>query len=304
MSATRTRARWRRLAPSGLLALAGIVLLALGTPFALGGYTTKVLNSTNSAATGIFAAATCQSTVTAMSAYFAYPFSEASGTTAADVSGNNRPGTYNTSGVTYGAAGPCPRDARKAITLDGSSGYVTTGSTVANPSTFTEEIWFKTSTARGGKLIGFGNSRTGSSGQFDRHVYLSNAGTVIFGVYPGAVRTVVSPRAYNDNTWHQAVATLAPSGNANPGMRLYVDGALVASDAATTTAESYTGYWRIGYDNLSGWTLDAELHLLRREPGLGAGLHHGADAGAGEQPVLRRDTLSEGPAPQILRSRT
>ena len=34
-------------------------------------------------------------------------------------------------------------------------------------------------------------------------------------------------------------------------MRLYVDGALVANLTSTTTAQPYSGYWRIGYDNLA-----------------------------------------------------
>jgi hypothetical protein len=32
-----------------------------------------------------------------------------------------------------------------------------------------------------------------------------------------------------------------------------VDGSSVASDPATTTADYYEGYWRVGGDNLSGW---------------------------------------------------
>jgi hypothetical protein len=35
-------------------------------------------------------------------------------------------------------------------------------------------------------------------------------------------------------------------------MTLYVDGALVGSNA-NTQAQQFIGYWRVGYDNLSGW---------------------------------------------------
>ena len=38
------------------------------------------------------------------------------------------------------------------------------------------------------------------------------------------------------------------------GMALYVDGAPVAQRADTTQGERYLGYWRLGGDNLSGWT--------------------------------------------------
>jgi len=49
--------------------------------------------------------------------------------------------------------------------------------------------------------------------------------------------------------WHLADATFS----AGTGMRLYLDGQLVASNAAVTSAQSYSGYLRIGYDNLTGW---------------------------------------------------
>ena len=110
-------------------------------------------------------------------------------------------------------------------------------------------VWFRTTTQSGGKLIGFGSGQTGSSGTYDRHVYLANSGRVYFGVYANAVKTVSSPKAYNDGTWHLAVASLSSA-----GLRLYVDGALVGSDPATTTAEPGTSaYVRVAYDNLSNW---------------------------------------------------
>jgi len=39
------------------------------------------------------------------------------------------------------------------------------------------------------------------------------------------------------------------------GMSLYVDGQLVGTNA-NTVAQSYSGYWRVGGDNLNGWNLD------------------------------------------------
>ena len=37
------------------------------------------------------------------------------------------------------------------------------------------------------------------------------------------------------------------------GLRLYVDGALVASNPAVLAADVYAGAWRIGDDNVDGW---------------------------------------------------
>ncbi len=137
-----------------------------------------------------------------------------------------------------------------AYNFNGSSQYVSTANSYNNPSDFTISIWFKTGTSTGGKLIGFGNAQTGQSTNYDRHLYMSNSGQIYFGVYPGAVKVIYSPNSYNDNQWHLATATLSSTA----GMCLYIDGALVASDPSTTTAQNYTGYWRIGYDNVNGWT--------------------------------------------------
>lgn len=122
------------------------------------------------------------------------------------------------------------------------------GPAAAVPSEFSTELWFSSSTTRGGKLIGFGNAQTGSSSSYDRHIYMRNDGRLVFGTYPGQVRTIVSPSAYNDGQWHHAVATQSAA-----GMALYVDGQLVAQDASTVSAQAYSGYWRIGGDNLSSW---------------------------------------------------
>jgi PKD repeat protein len=60
---------------------------------------------------------------------------------------------------------------------------------------------------------------------------------------------VTSTKRYNDGVWHHVVASLGPS-----GMDLYVDGKLVGSRTDTTSAQSYSGYWRIGGDSPWGNT--------------------------------------------------
>lgn len=134
------------------------------------------------------------------------------------------------------------------LTLDGSTNYISTGSSSSNPSDFSLELWFKTNTAAGGRLIGFGDAATGASTSRDRQVYMTNAGRLVFGVNPGTQQTVASSSSYNNNAWHHLAATLGSS-----GLQLYVDGSPVAGNGAVTTAGNYTGYWRIGYDDLAGW---------------------------------------------------
>ncbi|MEO6719375.1 MAG: DUF2341 domain-containing protein, partial [Ferruginibacter sp.] len=135
-----------------------------------------------------------------------------------------------------------------AYSFDGSSQYVSTANSYVNPTNFTVSIWFKTATTSGGMLAGFGNAQTGSSGSNDRKIYMNNAGMVYFGVYTGTTVTVNSPLSYNDNTWHLATATMSTTA----GMVLYIDGVQVASNA-NTVSQNYTGYWRIGYDNIGFW---------------------------------------------------
>jgi hypothetical protein len=176
---------------------------------------------------------------------------EASGTTAADSSGNGHTGLYQGS-IAYSQTGAITGDPNKAVRLGGtapSDGYVTSGSTTAvtNPQTFSLELWFKTTTTAGGKLIGFGSSRTGTSAHYDRHIYMTNNGRLVFGTWTGSATVITTTAAYNNGLYHHVVATLSSF-----GMRLYVDGALVGSNP-NTLAESYKGYWRVGGDALSHW---------------------------------------------------
>ncbi|MEU5145860.1 DNRLRE domain-containing protein [Streptomyces yangpuensis] len=114
-------------------------------------------------------------------------------------------------------------------------------------STYSIETWFRTNTTRGGKLFGFGNNQSRGSNQYDKHIYMTNNGRLVYGVYTGATRTVTTATAYNDNAWHHVVATQGPG-----GMTLYVDG-VQKGTLAVTTHENFSGYWHAGGDSLGGW---------------------------------------------------
>jgi hypothetical protein len=178
---------------------------------------------------------------------FLWPLND-TGSTAADASPNGFNGTYE-SGTTQGVAGPFP--GTTATSFNGQNGLVSSNNSVPGPNAFTIEGWFKTSTNTGGKLIGFGNAQTGMSGNYDRHIYMMNDGQLVFGVYNSGVQTIETPNVYNDGQWHYVVATLDPTA----GMSLYVDGQLIGTNS-NTTPQSYTGYWRVGGDNLNAWNLD------------------------------------------------
>jgi len=127
------------------------------------------------------------------------------------------------------------------------SGLVSTSAKVTDLATFSAEAWFKTATTSGGKILGYGAAQTGTSSNYDRHVYMTNDGRIVFGTYPGYTATIASTNPYNDNTWHHVVAI-----QATDGMKLYIDGELVGTNPAAA-AEGYSGYWRVGGDNLNGW---------------------------------------------------
>ena len=166
---------------------------------------------------------------------------ESGGTAAADSAGSAN--ALASGGVTFGAAGAIGSDSNTAATFDGTDDLVATQSSVPGPNAFAVEAWFKTTSTAGGKIVGFGNANTGLSSTADRHLYLDGTGRVAFGVYPGARRIVQSGAGLNDGQWHHVVGNLGPS-----GMELYVDGVRVGQLAGTTTAQNYSGYWRIGGD--------------------------------------------------------
>ena len=126
----------------------------------------------------------------------------------------------------------------------------TTGTAERAPQIFSIEVWFKTTTSSGGKIVGWGNSSTGSSGTFDRHLYLNNSGRLSWGIYPNSQKVITSPASYRDGAWHHAVANVSPA-----GQFLYVDGKLVASDTGVNHygAQVSDGFWRIGGDNMGSW---------------------------------------------------
>ena len=173
-----------------------------------------------------------------------WPLDEASGSTFVDNAGFNDMTVAGT--VTRGTPGPVTGE--NGTTFDGSTATSSTQTPIAGPNTFTISAWVNTTSTSGGKIVGFGDSQTGLSGSYDRHLYMDNSGHIWFGVYPGTTATLTSSQAVNDGQWHQIVASLGPN-----GMALYIDGLPAGYRSDVTTGQAYNGYWRIGGDNLNGW---------------------------------------------------
>jgi signal peptidase I len=202
--------------------------------------------------------------------YLYWKLDDTAGTTAIDTSGNGRTGTYNstwtksqvgaltdqTPNLAVKAANAATRAANTSCIYTTS----TTGMATPGPMTYSEVIWFKTTSATGGKLIGLENNRTGVSdssggngGQYDRMMYMDTNGEIWLGVWTGAATAIHSAAGLNDGNWHMASATMSTTS----GMSLYIDGKLVATNANTVSeTETKASFWRVGCGNLAGWGAD------------------------------------------------
>lgn len=178
---------------------------------------------------------------------FYWRFNEPSGQAAADSSfaGQNA-GTLG-SGVVRNATGGVMNGPDISTTGNDTSTVATTTQLQSSPSSYSIQGWFKTTSNQGGKIFGFENAQTGLGSNYDKQVYMTNSGALIFGVYTGGFQTVQTPASYNDGQWHQVVATQGPG-----GMTLYVDGVNVGTNP-TSDNQSYAGYWRTGGGNLGSW---------------------------------------------------
>lgn len=174
-------------------------------------------------------------------------YDEGTSTFAADASGGLNNG-FLRNAPSYRQTPAAIAGPSTAIGFNGTDEYVYSNRRHAQPTTFSTETWIKTTTTRGGKIIGFANLTMENSGVHDKQVYMRNDGRLMFGVYSGGYRTVTTPASYNDGAWHHVVATQGPG-----GVALYVDGQLRASNFLYTGNRSYVGYWRVGGDNLAGW---------------------------------------------------
>ena len=169
----------------------------------------------------------------------------------------------------------------------------------SNPTVYSEEAWFKTTTTRGGKIIGFGCSQDSSSGSYDRHVYMQDNGQLVFGVWTGFTNTITTTNSYNDGAWHHVVAT--QSGDGHEALRRRRAG---RHQPADRRPQDYTGYWKVGGDNTWGsssayfnGTIDEAAVYSTELPVARVQAHFVAGGGALNQPPTAAFTSTVRPAP-------
>jgi PKD repeat protein len=221
------------------------------TPGATYTYTIRVKDPLGNTATLTSNAVTISSTqvgayaqdVVNDGASYYWRLGESSGPTLADSLGSAD--LKATSGLTYGQVGALNNDSNRAIRFSGFSAFAATQTAEPGPDLFSVEAWVKTTSS--GKIVGFGNAKSGDSSSYDRHLYVDSSGYANFGVYNNGTYIARSTSRINDGQWHQLVGTLDSN-----GVSLYVDGVRVARNTGTTTAQPFNGYWRVGGD--SAWS--------------------------------------------------
>jgi len=167
----------------------------------------------------------------------AYAFNEGAGTTVADISGNNNTGTIN--GATWTTAGRFG----SALVFNGSSAQVTIPNAASLRLTtgMTLEAWvFPTATPTSWRAV------------IDKNVdgyYLMassdpNNRPAVGGTWTAGNQNTFGPTALTINTWTHLAASFDGA-----TVRLYVNGAQVASQAQTTALAATTGTLQIGGDS-------------------------------------------------------
>ncbi len=173
---------------------------------------------------------------------------EATGRVLQDVVGSNDMDTG--SGLTRGATGAVADNV--ATTFNGAvSSAASTRVATPAPNIFSVEAWVKTTSTSGGKILGFGDVPQNDSSSYDRQLYMDNDGKLYFGVCASnsCPVTLQTSGSYNDGQWHQLVGTLSAA-----GLTFYVDGVRVGNRTDVTNGQGFDGYWRLGGDNLGGWS--------------------------------------------------
>jgi Concanavalin A-like lectin/glucanases superfamily len=167
-----------------------------------------------------------------------------------DQSGNGNTGTV-VGGVTL-ANNVSPISGGESYAFNGTTGNIETTTKETNPQVFTESAWFELPVGDSGPIMGFSDVQ-GTTGlaDYDRAIWVDSTGHLVAGVWPNStVEEIISTGTYNNAAWHEVTVTIGPA-----GFLMYADGALVASNTAITTVQTYNGYWHIGWggDEISGW---------------------------------------------------
>ena len=142
------------------------------------------------------------------------------------------------------------------IYFDGNDDFIYTTTQYVNPQVFSLSFWYRTPFKDGTKIIGFENQRNTLSSSYDRQCYIGTNGYLYFGVNDGGTSKYATYDVdTSDYMWRHVVATYS---NVTKVMQIFINGQLYTSTSLVNSAETNTGYWRIGCYRTSGWTNGAD----------------------------------------------
>jgi hypothetical protein len=171
----------------------------------------------------------------------AWPVYEGSGATVNDLSGQGNQGTLHNSAKFVGS----PQG--WALSFTGSSSqYMSTAvnyGSAASVVTFSVSLWFRSTDTGGHCIFGMNASQDGTSGTFDRLMYIGTDGKLYFGVFNSQNTTSInvgSSGTVADGKMHHAVGVCD---SANQVVSLYLDGISQGTTAFPGGAQApFTGY--------------------------------------------------------------
>lgn len=178
-----------------------------------------------------------------LSAVSAWNLNEASGNRADSV-GSKTLTDNNTVGSAVGKFG------NSAVFVDSNTEYFYTSFTPPSGNTWTISLWIKTS-SNNRQVCGWDDNNSGTSGTYDRWIYLDSGGTITFFIYDGVSHYITSTATVNDGNWHSVVCCLDAG-----TMKMYIDGSAEAdTEAATNGYNGYsTPFFMVGKGTSSGGT--------------------------------------------------
>jgi len=102
-------------------------------------------------------------------------------------------------------------------------------------------------------------------------------------VHSGTTQVATTSATYNTGSWYYVVASFSSTA----GLKIYVNGTSVATNASATSAQAYDGYWTVGWA-YGGLRPDALELLPRRLTRRGRRVPVGAVGSAGDDALQQR----------------
>lgn len=213
------------------------------------------------------AAATFASEIAADSPYLWWRLGEASGTAAADSSGNGNTGAYSgTAGTSYDLGEPSlVGDANTSIEVKANTGWVRSNATHAignSGAGFTLAIAIKINSGAGGGAILTKHANadpTNASGNREPWLYVDTSGYLRAAFWSGATSTITSSVPVNDGV--ARMVHFRVGANGTEGAQLYINGAQDGTIAAAPSL-TYSAYITAGRNNDSGWPSGSDAAAL------------------------------------------